>query len=123
MKQDLETREDVESVVAAFYEGIEADPVIGRHFAGVDWGHHLPRMVDFWTAVTFQTGEYHGRPFDAHARLVGLEADHFERWLERFRNAVDDLFAGARADEMKARADSIAGVFRMKLGLWDPPVG
>ncbi len=107
----------MEAVVAAFYAGIEADPAIGRHFAGVDWEHHLPRMVDFWTAVTFQTGEYHGRPFDAHTRLVDMESEHFDRWLERFRAAVDARFAGPRAEEMKSRADAIAGVFRMKLGM------
>lgn len=116
---DVTSRTDVEAIVRAFYSDIEADPLIGRHFAGVDWEAHLPRMVDFWASVTFHTGEYHGRPFDAHARLVGLGGHHFERWLERFRAAIDARFAGARAEEMKARAESIAGVFRMKLGLWE----
>jgi hypothetical protein len=38
--------------------------------------------------------------------------------VERFRRTVDDHFAGERAELMKARAEQIAGVFQVKLGLW-----
>ena len=38
--------------------------------------------------------------------------------VERFHRTVDGLFAGPRADLMKARAEQIAGVFQAKLGLW-----
>lgn len=121
MLPDLTSEADVAAVVAAFYADIEADPALGRFFAGVDWPAHLPRMVAFWSSVVFHTGAYHGRPFDPHARLDGLEPAHFEAWLDRFRTTVDARFAGAAAERIKAKAEQIAGIFQMKLGLWSAP--
>lgn len=117
-KPDLCTNADVEAVVRAFYAGVEADPILGPFFAGLDWTAHLPRMVAFWSSVVFHTGEYHGRPFDPHARMPGLNAVHFERWLDRFHAAVDARFSGEAAERMKGKAEGIAAVFQMKLGLW-----
>lgn len=118
-RRDLETVDDVRRVVHAFYGGIEADPLLGRYFAGLDWAAHLPTMVSFWSSVVFQLGAYRGRPFDPHARLDGLTRAHFARWVERFHATVRDRFVGPRADEMCARAEQIAGVFQVKLGLWE----
>ena len=117
-KPDLHTDDDVATVVHAFYRGIEADDVLGPYFAGLDWGAHLPRMVAFWSSVLFHTGQYRGRPFDPHARMPGLAGPHFDRWLARFHATVDAHFAGEAAEQMKARAAQIAGIFQMKLGLW-----
>ena len=117
---DVETDDDVRAVVHAFYRGIEADPVLGPYFAGVDWEAHLPRMVSFWSSVVFQTGAYRGRPFAPHARLAGLERRHFARWTRRFRRTVEARYAGERATLMVARAEQVAGVFQVKLGLWEP---
>lgn len=115
---DIETEADVRAVVHAFYRDMEADPVLGGYFAGLDWEAHLPKMVRFWSSVVFQTGAYSGRPFDPHARMPGLDREHFAHWVGRFHRTVAGLFAGPRADLMKARAEQIAGVFQVKLGLW-----
>lgn len=117
-RADLQTELDVRQVVYAFYSGITGDPWLGRFFEGTDMERHLPRMIGFWSAVVFQTGTYQGRPFDAHLRLEGLTSYHFDRWLDRFRATVDARFHGPNADRMKARAEQIAGVFQVKLGLW-----
>lgn len=119
---DIETETDVRAVVQAFYRDMEADPVLGPFFAGLDWEVHLPKMASFWSSVVFQTGAYRGRPFDPHAQMTGLSRAHFAHWVGRFHGAVDGRFAGPRADLMKARAEQIAGVFQVKLGLW-PTVG
>lgn len=118
MRRDIETPDDIQTVVLAFYRDMEADPVIGSYFVGLDWDHHLPRMVSFWSSVVFHTGAYRGRPFDPHARMPGLDRPHFDQWVSRFRATVDAHFEGERASLMKARAEQIAGVFQMKLGLW-----
>ena len=120
-RRDLSTPADVEALVRAFYADIEADPVIGRYFVGLDWEVHRPRMVAFWSSIAFQSGEYRGRPFAPHSQMPGLGREHFERWVERFHRTVDARFAGARADLVKARAEQIAGVFQVKLGLWASP--
>ena len=117
-RPDLATDADVRALVEAFYADIEADPTIGPYFAGLDWEVHRPRMVAFWSSVAFQTGQYHGKPFDPHARMPGLGREHFARWVDRFHRTVDAGFAGERADLVKARAEQIAGVFQVKLGLW-----
>lgn len=31
--------------------------------AQVEWDDRLPKMVDFWSNLLFQTGRYKGRPF------------------------------------------------------------
>ena len=115
---DIETDADVATVVHAFYRDMEADPAIGAYFAGLDWARHLPKMVGFWSSVVFQTGAYRGRPFDPHAQMPGLAREHFAAWVTRFHATVDGHFAGPNADVMKARAEQIAGVFQVKLGLW-----
>ena len=115
---DLETDDDVRAVVHAFYRDIEADPVLGPYFAGLDWDAHLPTMVSFWSSVVFQTGAYRGRPFAPHARMPGLGREHFARWTRRFRRTVEARYAGERATRMVERAEQIAGVFQVKLGLW-----
>lgn len=117
--RDIETTEDIATVVSTFYRDMEEDPSIGSYFAGLDWEHHLPKMIRFWSSIVFHTGEYSGRPFDPHARMPGLEREHFAHWVTRFHETVDSLFSGARSDEMKARAEQIAGVFQVKLGLWE----
>lgn len=119
---DLETDDDIRAIVRAFYEGIDRDPILGRYFADVDLEAHLPRMVTFWSSLVFQTGQYRGRPFSPHARMPGLTREHFGRWVDRFHRTVDARHAGPLAERMKARAEQIAGVFQVKLGLWTASV-
>ena len=120
--RDVATVADVAAIVEQFYEDMESDHVIGRFFVGLDWTTHLPRMNAFWSATVFQTGAYHGRPLELHAALDGLDADHFARWLQRWRNTVDVLFAGERAELMKTRAEQIGGIFQVKLGIYPDPI-
>ena len=115
---DLQTPDDVRQLVHAFYDGVEADPLLGPYFAGVDGPDHRARMTAFWCSVVFQSGEYRGRPFDPHARLAGLTREHFRVWLDRFRETLGARFAGPNADLARARAEQIAGTFQVKLGLW-----
>lgn len=119
MKPDIQTEADIVAIVDAFYGDIADDPVLGPYFAAVDMDKHRPRLYSFWSSIVFQTGTYRGRPFDAHLKLEHLAARHFTRWLRRFHATVDARFAGERADQMKRSAEQIAGVFQVKLGLWE----
>ncbi len=113
--RDIESFEDIVSIVDAFYTDIDRDDLLGRYFASLDMESHLPRMYAFWSSVVFQTGTFQGRPFDKHARLAGLEAKHFERWVERFLEIVDERFEGAKASLMKARSAQVAWAFSSRL--------
>ncbi len=115
MMNDIETLDDIQAVVDAFYTGIDVDDLLGRYFAPIDMQAHLPRMYAFWSSVIFQTGAYRGRPFDKHVRLQNLDAAHFERWLERWVRTVDARFGGPNAHRMKSRAAQIAWVFSSRL--------
>lgn len=115
--RDIETREDIDLLMRRFYERALADDVIGFIFTDVaklDLDHHLPVIGDFWETIVFQTPVYakHGRnPLQVHGELntkTELLPEHFKRWLEIFRETVNELFAGERADFMMMRAESIA---------------
>ncbi len=101
----------------AFYAKATTDDLIGEFFTDVipfDLRHHLPIIGDFWESVLLGTQAYraHNRsPLQLHAELDALRPlrpDHFNRWLELFRETVDELFAGPRAEFAKQRSGMIA---------------
>lgn len=127
MRQDIETRADVERLVRAFYEQAMADEVIGWLFTDVaklDLEAHLPRIADFWETVLLGGKAYRGGAFAPHAALhhrAGLRPGHFARWLQLFTTTVDALFAGERAEVAKAHATRTAAAFERRLTGYDEP--
>ena len=116
-KPDLDTRSGIDRLMIAFYAKATTDDVIGKFFTDVvpfDLRHHLPIIGDFWESVLLGTQAYrtHNRsPLRLHAELDALEPlqpEHFDRWLELFRETVDELFVGPRADFAKLRSGMIA---------------
>jgi hemoglobin len=118
---DIETRADCERLVREFYARAFADPMIGFLFtdiARLDLEAHVPRIAAFWETVLLGARTYGGGAFRPHAALnakVPLRAGHFERWLTIWRETVDDLFAGERADLAKAHAERVAHAFLRRL--------
>jgi hemoglobin len=119
MISDIKTEADVQTLVDAFYLKVQNDELISKYFAATDWQNHLPKMYDFWHSLIFLTGKYKGFPFAAHAGLPGLSKQHFERWLQIFLQNVDEYFAGENADVMKNKAQQIATVFMLRLGIYE----
>ena len=113
-KQDIQSHEDVVRLVDAFYERVQRDALLGPIFgevAQVDWSAHLPKMYAFWESVLFGKAGFKGNPLAVHralAQLTPLTIREFDRWLELFHTAVDDLFDGNVALEAKRRASAIA---------------
>jgi len=120
MKKDLENREDIRLLIDSFYTRVRKDELIGPIFnevAKVDWEHHLPIMYDFWEGVLFQAGNYTGNPMRVHKQLHALfplEQAHFDRWLQIFRETLDEHFEGPVAERARQRALSIATMIRIK---------
>lgn len=117
MKRDIESREDIDELMRAFYGRAMSDRTIGYIFTDVaqlDLAHHLPVIGDFWESVLFGTGVYakHRRnPLAVHGELDDQEPlllEHFNRWLVIFVEEVDALFEGRRAAFIKMRAHAIA---------------
>lgn len=103
--------ERIARVVHAFYRRVRADGVLGPIFAAEiadsDWPAHLDRMAAFWSAVALMSGGYHGRPLQAHARLP-VEARHFDRWLELFRETAREIGPPEGAAWLIEKAERIA---------------
>ena len=109
--KDLETRADLERLLAEFYKIAPFDAAIGHHFDGVDLAAHLPVIVDFWEKVLFGRQTYFGNPLFVHQKLhekAPLKFEHFRRWFDIFAATVDKFFAGPNAENAKLRAKMIA---------------
>ena len=117
MIKDISDRNDIEKLVNEFYELVKTDILLAPIFRHVDLPKHLPIMYNFWSSMMFGDQTYQGNPFAKHVNLpIGKE--HFTQWLNLFIQTVDRNFAGSKAEEIKQRAQSIAGVFQNKMGLF-----
>lgn len=96
-------------LIYQFYGKVRADPLLGPIFAARigDWGPHLERMLDFWSSVALMTGRYHGQPVPAHTPLP-VDALHFNRWLDLFRETAREVCTPAGANHLIERAERIA---------------
>ena len=126
-RADIADRDDCERLVRAFYGRALADPLIGWIFtdlAKLDLEAHVPVLASFWETVLLDARSYGGGAFRPHAVLhaqVGLRAGHFDRWLTLWDATVDELFAGARAEQAKAHAQRVAEAFERRLGVAPAP--
>jgi hemoglobin len=118
---DIETREDCERLVRAFYGRALTDPIIGFLFTDVaklDLEEHVPRITNFWATMLIGDRSYGGGAFRPHLELnmqVPLTHGHFERWLFLWRETVDELFRGPHADLAIAHAERVAAAFSRRL--------
>ncbi len=116
-RKQIESREDVQTLVHQFYGKVRKDGLIGPIFedtAKVNWDEHLPKLVNFWSDLLLGEDSYRGRPFPPHIPL-NLQRSHFERWLQLFIQTVDENFEGLKANEVKNRALGIARNFMINL--------
>lgn len=109
--KDIETRQDLEFLLAEFYKIAPVDAKIGHHFDGIDLVAHLPVIVDFWEKVLFGNPVYFGNPMIVHQKLhqkSPLKLEHFQKWVEIFSETIDKFFVGTQAENAKLRAKMIA---------------
>ena len=118
---DIESRDDCERLVRAFYERALEDPIIGFIFVDVaklDLEAHVPRITSFWETVLLGARSYSGGAFRPHAELhakVRLREGHFAQWLSLWCSMVDELFAGDRAALAKVHAHRVGQAFLGRL--------
>ena len=108
---------DLHGLLTAFYVAVEDEPLLAPHFAPLDMLAHMPRIVDFWSTMLFHTGRYVGNAFAPHARMPGLTAAHFARWIATFERSVDGRFAGPNAERAKELAHRVAYSMQVRLGI------
>jgi hemoglobin len=120
-KSDILGRPDIERLVNAFYTKVHADPPLGHIFDGVaqvNWETHLPKLYDFWNIVLFRAVTFRGNPIAAHVKLLdraNLGWPMFERWLELFRETVEEFISGENAGHIIRCAEDMARVIHTKI--------
>jgi len=116
MNNDISTRDDIKLLVDKFYDKVQADELLKPVFSHVNWPHHLPIMYDFWSSLLLGDQTYRGNPLQKHLPLP-IQGKHFDQWLKLFRQTVHENFSGENAEEVLSRAESIAGMFQVRMGL------
>lgn len=107
--------EDLFALLTRFYDTVERDELLAPYFTSVDMDAHMPRIVDFWSTLVFDTHRYSGNAFKPHLEMPGLTADHFVRWVETMERTVDAHGAGPAAERMKELARRIAVSMQLRL--------
>lgn len=102
--------EMIRKLVHAFYDKVRADATLGPVFKAAikDWDPHLATMCTFWSSVTLMTGQYKGQPMQVHAKVAGLELEHFPVWLTLFRETAAEVCPPDAAALFIDRAERIA---------------
>lgn len=103
----------IENLVTHFYQKVRKDEVLGPIFdkAKVDWKEHISLLCQFWNSVMLKTNEYHGNAYQKHIslqKLAPIEAHHFIRWLNLFKDEALYHLPIESAQEIIHRASLIA---------------
>lgn len=121
MKNDINTRADIELLVDNFYIKVKSDKLVGHFFTEIvmiNWKEHLSLMCDFWENIIFFSGNYVGNPMHLHQHLNEIEnidKKHFNRWNKLFAATVDELFEGEKATLIKKKAISISKIIQKNI--------
>ena len=107
------------TLVGRFYARVRVDPELGPVFDAAvhDWPAHEALLVDFWTSVALGTRRYRGNPMAVHRGVPGIDAAHFQRWLELWRQTAADVLDADGATAMTVHAERIGRSLREGLGL------
>lgn len=119
--KNLESREDIELLVNSFYDKVVQDETIGFFFKdvmNVDFKKHLPKMYSFWETILFGQMSYKGNPMAIHFPINQLEAmkkKHFEKWLELWKQTIEENFTGENASIAITKSENIANLMAYKM--------
>ncbi|WP_298510889.1 group III truncated hemoglobin [uncultured Kordia sp.] len=122
MKNDIQNRADVHTLVTTFYAKIRKDEVLGPIFNNRihDWDSHLEHLTDFWESSLFFVNKYKGNPLEKHVEVDKaidhvINEHHFGIWLNHWIQTLDALFEGDKASIAKNRARKMGTFIYIKL--------
>jgi hemoglobin len=105
------SEERLKALVELFYGRVRRDPLIGPVFNDAidDWPEHLDKLQAFWSSVMLTSGRYKGRPLPAHVKHGdSIRQASFDRWLELWREATEEVLPPAAAAAIQEKAGRIA---------------
>ena len=84
------TADQIDAVVAAFYDAIRHHPGLGPVFAGhvQDWPEHEAKIARFWRNAILMERSYDGNPFAVHRDAGDVRAPMFDVWLGLFDSVL-----------------------------------
>ncbi len=122
MLKDIQNREDILTIMKAFYVKLLDDNNINHFFkemvASNHLEEHLETITDFWNGILFSATDYQKNAMQPHLVLNKTKPflkEHFKTWLKHFNTAINENFKGEKAEMAKTRALSIATVMEIKM--------
>lgn len=108
------TAAQIDRVVAAFYEKVRCDPVLGPIFQEKveDWPEHEVKITAFWRNAILFERSYSGNPMRAHMAAGTVKAAHFPVWLDLFDHVLKDHLPAETAQMWSALAHRIGAGLR-----------
>jgi hemoglobin len=122
MKKQIQSREDIEILVDAFYKKVLINPLIGHFFtevAQIGLRQHMPVMYSFWETVLLGVMSFKGAPIPKHIELdrkMPLHKAHFDEWIRLWTETVYEHFEGEVADDAVKRANLMGELMLFKIG-------
>lgn len=112
--KDIISIEDIEILIDRFYDVVLEDDVLSAFFARLDFDHHKPKMVHFWSFVLLDDAGYTTDVTEKHMSMR-LKKEHFDRWISLFNVTIDSLYKGEKAELAKQRAYLIRWTIESKM--------
>ncbi|SEP75228.1 group III truncated hemoglobin [Thalassovita taeanensis] len=93
------TPEEINRVVAVFYEAIRHHPGLGPVFARHvdDWPSHEDKVAGFWRNAILHERSYDGNPMQAHREAGDVRPGMFSVWLALFDHVLQRELRPAQA--------------------------
>lgn len=114
IKPDLDSPAHIRQFVHAFYARLLKDEQLAPIFidvANIDLQKHLPLICSYWEKLLLGSADYRRHTMNIHRELHSkhpLRKADFERWLQYFRETIDESFSGHNAERAKRVAAQIA---------------
>ena len=129
--EDISSIDDIRTLVYRFYEKVMKDellePIFNKVVEKSQWPGHLEIMVSFWQTNILFEQSYKGNPMLAHIKVDtkinhGITPAHFERWLQLWKQTIDENFSGETTEITKKRAEDMAKsiLYKIELGRKSP---
>ena len=122
---DITDVADIRILVHAFYKKVLNDdllsPIFNQLVEESQWCGHLKIMVSFWQTNILFEQTYKGNPIQVHIKANAevnhsITQKHFDRWLQLWRQTIEENFQGKNADVTKSRAKDMGKFILYKMG-------
>lgn len=104
----IQNRNDIHSLVSAFYSKIRVNEVLGpifnKHIAENEWPAHIDKLTNFWEMNLLGGKNFNGNPSQKHQNVdkglnYGITTDHFGIWINLWIETINELFVGEKAEK------------------------